>query len=160
MVQVRDLLGHKLVDLQTASQAAETWRSEGKRVVLTNGCFDLMHPGHVHILNKAKSEGDHLIVALNSDPSVRRLKGDARPIQDAVSRALMIASVKDVDLITIFEEDTPAEVIKAIRPDILVKGTDYTVKQVVGAEFVHSYGGRVSLIPLLEGYSTTKSILR
>lgn len=160
MVQVRDLLGHKLVDLQTASQAAETWRSEGKRVVLTNGCFDLMHPGHVHLLNKAKSEGDHLIVALNSDPSVRRLKGDARPIQDAVSRALMIASVKDVDLITIFEEDTPAEVIKAIRPDILVKGTDYTVKQVVDAEFVHSYGGRVSLIPLLEGYSTTKSILR
>ncbi len=160
MVQVRDLLGHKLVDLQTASQAAETWRSEGKRVVLTNGCFDLMHPGHVHLLNKAKSEGDHLIVALNSDPSVRRLKGDARPIQDAVSRALMIASVKDVDLITFFEEDTPAEVIKAIRPDILVKGTDYTVKQVVDAEFVHSYGGRVSLIPLLEGYSTTKSILR
>ncbi len=160
MVQVRDLLGHKLVDLQTASQAAETWRSEGKRVVLTNGCFDLMHPGHVHLLNKAKSEGDHLIVALNSDPSVRRLKGDARPIQDAVSRALMIASVKDVDLITFFEEDTPAEVIKAIRPDILVKGTDYTAEQVVGAEFVHSYGGRVSLIPLLEGYSTTKSILR
>jgi D-beta-D-heptose 7-phosphate kinase / D-beta-D-heptose 1-phosphate adenosyltransferase len=150
----------KVVPLDAASSAARAWQLNGHRVVFTNGCFDLLHPGHVRLLEKAKAHGDKLIVALNSDDSVKRLKGPSRPIQNESARATVMASIGVVDLVTVFTEDTPLAVIEAIRPDVLVKGADYTEDQVVGAEILRAYGGRVVLVPLDPGHSTTRAIVR
>ena len=136
------------------------WRTEGLRVGFTTGCFDILHPGHVKVLTAARAACDRLIVGLNSDASVKRLKGDSRPVQDERSRAEVLAALEAVDLVAIFAEDTPLELIKRIRPSVLVKGGDYTRAQVVGHEVVDSYGGEVLLIDILPGHSTTSLVAR
>ena len=142
------------------AKRAEEWRKQGLKVGFTNGCFDLLHPGHVSLMRQAKAACDRLIVGLNSDASVARLKGPARPVQSEAARAAVLASLASVDGIAIFGEDTPQELIEMIRPDVLVKGADYTVETVVGAEFVQSYGGKVVLAGLEDGHSTTATIAR
>ena len=130
-------------------------RLAGQTVVFTNGCFDLLHPGHVRLLREAADLGDFLVVGLNSDASVRRLKGPSRPINPAEARAEVLSALEAVDAVTIFDEDTPLELITAIRPDVLVKGGDYRPDEVVGRPEVEAAGGRLVLIPLVEGHSTT-----
>jgi len=150
----------KVVTREEAAEQVERWRRRGWRIGFTNGCFDLLHPGHVHLLAQARAECDRLIVGLNSDASVRRLKGPTRPVQTEAARAAVLASLADVDLVTVFEEDTPEALIAALRPDVLVKGADYTIETVVGAEMVRGWGGRVFLAELLPGNSTTATIAR
>ena len=135
-------------------------RAEGRQVVFTNGCFDLLHPGHVRYLAAARALGDALVVALNSDASVRRLKGAARPILNQDERAEVMAALAAVDYVTIFDEDTPRELIAALLPDVLVKGGDWAVTEIVGREEVEAAGGRVLALPFLEGSSTTDIIER
>ena len=129
-----------------------------QKIVFTNGCFDILHFGHVHYLLEAKKLGDILVVGLNSDDSVRRLKGPTRPINGEKERAFVLASLAFVDYITLFEEDTPENLIKVVQPDVLVKGGDYTIDQIVGADFVMQNGGTVTTIPFVEGYSSTQII--
>ena len=148
-----------IASLDQAQSMIEAWRQHGARVVFTNGCFDLLHPGHIALIQAAAQEGDKLVVALNSDASVRRLKGEERPLQDELARATVMGALRDVDLVVIFDEDTPLETICALKPDILVKGADYTEDQVVGGAEVKSWGGRVVLANLVSGRSTT-SIVR
>lgn len=148
-----------VVSLDRASSMIEQWHHHGARVVLTNGCFDLVHPGHIALIRAAASQGDKLIVAINSDASVRRLKGEMRPLQDEWARAAVIGALRDVDMVVIFDEDTPLETIQALRPDVIVKGADYQEHQVVGGDFVKSYGGSVVLVEIVSGRSTT-SIVR
>ena len=150
----------KVLPLEGAVDRVERWRCQGRRIGFTNGCFDLLHPGHVSLLQQARAACDRLVVGLNSDESVRRLKGDSRPVQTELARATVLASLASVDLVVIFGEDTPLTLIRALRPDVLVKGADYTVDRVVGAEFVQSYGGRVLLADLSAGHSTTATIAR
>ncbi len=150
----------RLFSLSEAIRMRETWRQMELTVGFTNGCFDLLHPGHVSLLEDCAAQCDRLIVALNTDASVRRLKGETRPVQNETGRARVIGALESVDLVMLFEEDTPLEVIQALKPDLLVKGSDYTVDKVVGADFVQSYGGRVVLVDLVEGQSTTKLIAR
>jgi D-beta-D-heptose 7-phosphate kinase/D-beta-D-heptose 1-phosphate adenosyltransferase len=132
----------------------------GLRVGFTNGCFDLLHPGHVTLLRRAAEGCDKLIVGLNTDASVKRLKGEARPIQDQAARAYVMGALSVVDLVVLFDEDTPARLIDALLPDLLVKGADYTEDQVVGADVVKAAGGKVLLVSLVEGKSTTSMIER
>lgn len=141
-----------------AVETIEAWRQHGARIVFTNGCFDLLHPGHVALIRAAAQHGDKLVVALNSDASVRRLKGPERPLQDQTARATVMGALRDVDLVVIFDEDTPYETIRALRPDVLVKGADYTEDEVVGADLVRSGGGRVVLADLVSGRSTTSIV--
>jgi D-beta-D-heptose 7-phosphate kinase/D-beta-D-heptose 1-phosphate adenosyltransferase len=148
----------KIVDRDTAAGKAQAWRRQGLRVGFTNGCFDLLHPGHVALLRQARGACDRLIVGLNSDASVRRLKGPGRPVQTAAARSAVMASLEPVDLVVEFGEDTPQALIEALRPDVLVKGADYTRDAVVGGDFVESYGGRVVLADLVATYSTTATI--
>nr|WP_198377035.1 D-glycero-beta-D-manno-heptose-7-phosphate kinase [Roseomonas rubea] len=150
----------KVVSRAGAAEQVERWRRRGWRVGFTNGCFDLLHPGHVHLLEQARSWCDRLVVGLNSDSSVKRLKGAARPIQGEAARAAVLASLATVDCVTVFEEDTPVELIRLLKPDVLVKGADYTVDQVVGGELVREYGGEVRLAELLPGNSTTATVAR
>jgi len=150
----------KVVTAAAAAEAAERWRSRGYKVGFTNGCFDLLHPGHVHLLEQARAMCDRLIVGMNSDASVKRLKGPARPAQQEAARAAVLASLASVDLVCMFEEDTPLDILSEIKPDLLVKGADYTVEQVVGAREVESWGGRVALAELLPGHSTTATLAR
>jgi D-beta-D-heptose 7-phosphate kinase/D-beta-D-heptose 1-phosphate adenosyltransferase len=138
-----------------ASVQVEAWKANGHKVVFTNGCFDLLHPGHIRLLNQAKELGHRLVVGLNADASVTRLKGPSRPILKEHDRASILGSLDCVDLVVIFEEDTPESLIRTLRPDVLVKGADYGLTEVVGREIVEAYGGRVQLVPVLEGYSTT-----
>jgi len=148
------------VGLDEAVRRREEWRKRGLKVGFTNGCFDLLHPGHVAALRSAAAECDRLIVAINSDASVRRLKGPNRPLQDERSRAYVVGALSAVDLVVVFDEDTPAETIAALTPDLLAKGADYTIDQVVGADTVRAAGGRVLLVPLVRGHSTTSLIHR
>jgi rfaE bifunctional protein nucleotidyltransferase chain/domain len=131
-----------------------------KKIVFTNGCFDLLHAGHADYLNKAKSLGDILVVGINSDASVRRIKGEKRPILPQQMRAYLLDNLKPVDYVVIFEEDTPLELIKAIKPDVLVKGADWDLERIVGADFVLSYGGRVERIAFSFDISTSNVIER
>ncbi|MDZ4182424.1 MAG: D-glycero-beta-D-manno-heptose 1-phosphate adenylyltransferase [Candidatus Cloacimonadaceae bacterium] len=135
-------------------------RSENKSIVFSNGCFDIIHAGHAVYLNQAKGLGDVLIIGLNSDASVRRLKGEFRPIVDQVNRAIVLAALESVDYVVIFDEDTPYELIKLIQPDILVKGGDWRTDQIVGADIVTARGGRVESIQYNEGLSSTNIITR
>lgn len=148
-------LQQKIVTLPQLSSLLHIWRLHSDTIVFTNGCFDLLHEGHIHTLAKAKDEGDRLIVGLNSDASTTQLKGPDRPINNEQQRALVLAALQMVDLVVVFTEDTPENLIHAIQPDVLVKGGDYTIDQIVGAEFVQAYGGKVVTIPLVEGMSTT-----
>ncbi len=150
----------KRMSLEAAVALRERWREEGVRVGFTNGCFDLIHPGHIHILRQAAEQCDKLIVALNSDASVRRLKGPARPVQNQEARAEVMAALEPADVVLIFDEDTPLAIIQAIEPDVLVKGADYREDQVVGADLVKSYGGKVVLATLIADQSTSQLISR
>jgi D-beta-D-heptose 7-phosphate kinase/D-beta-D-heptose 1-phosphate adenosyltransferase len=150
----------KVMNRAQVVEQAERWRRRGWRIGFTNGCFDLLHPGHVHLLEQARSWCDRLIVGLNADASVKRLKGPTRPIQGEAARAAVLASLASVDAVTLFEEDMPVELIKLIRPDVLVKGADYTAAQVVGGDLVQDWGGVVRLAELLPGQSTTATVAR
>lgn len=130
-------------------------RASGKSIVFTNGCFDMLHPGHIHQLREAKAQGDFLVVGLNSDASTRWLKGEGRPLLPQGARKEMLEAIRYVDAVVIFDEDTPEALIREVRPDVLVKGAEYEAKDIVGAEFVKGYGGRVHRVPMLPGYSTS-----
>ncbi len=146
--------------LEAALLLVAHWRMLGLRVAFTNGCFDVLHPGHVSLLNQARRAADRLVVGLNSDASVRRLKGSGRPVQTAASRARVLSSLRAVDAVVIFDEDTPLRLITAIEPDVLVKGADYKIETVVGADFVLQRGGQVVLADLVPSHSTTETIRR
>jgi len=133
-------------------------RERGQKIVFTNGCFDLLHVGHIRYLSEARKLGDVLVIGVNADASVKRLKGPTRPIQNENDRAEILAALKSVDHTAIFEEDTPENLIQEIRPDILVKGGDWTIDKIVGAPFVQSYGGKVASLSFVDGKSTTKII--
>ncbi len=145
--------------IQGRSQLTETaahWRAQGERIVFTNGCFDLLHFGHVHYLAAARDLGHRLVVGVNSDASVQRLKGPGRPIQDERTRLHLLAALACVDAVVLFEEDTPYGLIAAIKPNVLVKGGDWLPAQIVGADLVLADGGEVCSLPFVEGFSTTK----
>ncbi|MEO6611129.1 MAG: D-glycero-beta-D-manno-heptose 1-phosphate adenylyltransferase [Chitinophagaceae bacterium] len=155
-----DLIPQKIYPLAQLLQKAAQWRLPGKKIVFTNGVFDILHPGHIFSLSEAAREADYLVVGLNADASVKRLKGEGRPVNEEQSRALLLASLLMVDAVVIFEEDTPLELIKSLLPDVLVKGGDYTIDQIAGAREVIAAGGRVVINSLLEGFSTTAIIER
>ena len=150
----------KIVPLAGALEAVAGWRAQGQRIGFTNGCFDLLHPGHISLLRQARQAADRLVVGLNSDASVRRLKGAGRPVQGEAARAQVLASLETVDLVVVFAEDTPLRLIEALSPDCLVKGSDYTVDEVVGADIVQGYGGTVLIAENEPGYSTSGTIRR
>ncbi len=149
-----------ITSLQQAQQQVRQWKNEGKRIVFTNGCFDLLHPGHIDYLNKAAALGDKLIIGLNDDDSIRRLKGTSRPINPLPDRAVMLAALRAVALVVPFSEDTPLKLIIALMPDILVKGGDYQADDIVGAAEVRQHGGEVIVMPFLDGYSSSGLIQR
>ncbi|MGA9799942.1 MAG: D-glycero-beta-D-manno-heptose-7-phosphate kinase [Terriglobales bacterium] len=150
----------KIYSLENVLQLARDWREQGLKICFTNGCFDLLHPGHISLLEQARAQGDRLVVGLNADLSIRQLKGPQRPVQSEIARAIVLAAIKSVDAVVIFSEDTPINLIEALRPDVLVKGADYSVDSVVGADFVMQHGGRVFLATLLSGHSTTNTVKR
>jgi D-beta-D-heptose 7-phosphate kinase/D-beta-D-heptose 1-phosphate adenosyltransferase len=157
----RDVLEHsKVLPLSLALDHVARWRRNGLAVGFTNGCFDLLHPGHVALLKEARGACDRLVVGLNSDASVARIKGPGRPVQSEEARGAVLASLASVDLVVVFDEDTPQALIEAVRPELLVKGADYRPDEVVGGAFVQSYGGKVLLAQLLPGYSTSATIAR
>ncbi|HUU30171.1 MAG TPA: D-glycero-beta-D-manno-heptose 1-phosphate adenylyltransferase [archaeon] len=150
----------KILDLETLLKRLENHRSTGEKIVFTNGCFDILHPGHIAYMEDARACGDLLVVGLNSDSSVKRIKGPERPINCGEDRAIMLAGLSSVDYVVFFEEDTPLDLIKAVRPHVLVKGGDWTIPNIVGADFVQECGGEVHSLPFREGYSTTSLIER
>jgi D-beta-D-heptose 7-phosphate kinase/D-beta-D-heptose 1-phosphate adenosyltransferase len=157
----RDTLeNRKALPLPLALDHVARWRRNGLKIGFTNGCFDLIHPGHVALLAEARAACDRLVVGLNSDASVQRLKGPERPVQNEAARAAVLASLAHVDLVVVFDAETPIELIRELRPDVLVKGADYRRDEVVGADIVESYGGRVLLAKIVPGYSTTATIAR
>src|SRR3989442_14759102 len=133
-------------------------RRLGQRVAFTNGCFDVLHAGHVQYLQEARAQADLLVIGLNSDASVKTLKGEGRPVNSAAARAQVLAALQAVDYVTLFDEITPVDLIRSLRPDVLVKGADYRKDQVAGGEYVESYGGRVHLAAFWDGYSTTRML--
>jgi D-glycero-beta-D-manno-heptose 1-phosphate adenylyltransferase len=154
-MKIPQIIPQKVFDLPGLQHQLSRWRLLGKTVAFTNGCFDILHQGHIASLSDAAREADFLIVGLNSDASTCRLKGESRPINNQHARATVMASLLMVDAVILFEEDTPLELINAIRPDVLVKGGDYTLEQIVGAKEVIEAGGRVVINPIVPGFSTT-----
>lgn len=150
----------KIVSLPEAIEVVETWKQKGIKTVFTNGCFDLLHLGHLDYLSKSKDLGDKLILGLNSSASVSRLKGPTRPINSTESRAMMLAALEFIDLVVVFEEDTPLNIIASLTPNILVKGGDYTIATIIGASEVEAKGGLVKVIPFLDGYSSTTIVTK
>ena len=150
--------GSKLISRDSLVKRIEDAHAKGKKVIFTNGCFDVLHKGHAHLLREAAALGDIMVVALNSDDSVTRLKGEGRPVNNLQDRAEMLSYFSSVDWVVSFEEDTPEELIKVISPDVLVKGGDYSPEEIVGADFIKQRGGQVKVIPFVEGYSTSKII--
>ena len=153
-----DTIEKKIMTVAQAKLMMAALRVTGKKVSFTNGCFDILHPGHLFSLKQAAAEADYLIVGLNSDASVKRLKGPSRPINNTESRAIVLANLIVVDAVVVFEEETPLELIKALLPDVMVKGGDYTIDQVVGGKEVMANGGKVIINPIVEGFSTTSLI--
>jgi D-glycero-beta-D-manno-heptose 1-phosphate adenylyltransferase len=151
---------HKIFTINALEHQLKRWRLQNKKIVFTNGVFDILHEGHIASLSDAASNGHVLIVGVNADASVKRLKGDSRPVNNENSRALLLATLVITDAIIIFEEDTPYNLITAILPDVLVKGGDYTIETIVGAKEVIANGGEVIIAPILEGFSTTSIIER
>lgn len=151
---------NKIYDRQALERECNTWRLTGKKIVFTNGCFDILHHGHLDLIARAADFGNILILALNTDASVQRLKGMDRPVTNEQDRTFQAASLLCVNAVTLFDEDTPETLIRLLRPDVLVKGGDYTIDKIVGADFVQSYGGAVEIIPFVQGYSTTSIIDR
>ncbi|MBE6335370.1 MAG: D-glycero-beta-D-manno-heptose 1-phosphate adenylyltransferase [Lentimicrobiaceae bacterium] len=148
----------KILDDKSLDKKLNLWREEGRTIVFSNGCFDILHRGHVEYLSKAADLGDILIIGLNTDDSVRRLKGPSRPVNDEKARAVVLAALEFVDAIMFFEEDTPYNLIKRVQPDVLVKGKDYKAEDIVGYDIVTAKGGKVETIELVDGFSTTKTI--
>jgi len=148
----------KIVSRENFLLRIQRWRNKKIKVVFTNGCFDILHPGHIDYLEKARECGDSLVVGVNTDKSVSSIKGDSRPINNEMTRAKVLAALASVDLVTFFEEDTPLELIRESHPDVLVKGSDYEIDQIVGADEVIRNGGEVKTISLLQGFSTTAII--
>ena len=151
---------NKLLSREALETKLAEWHSAGETIVFTNGCFDILHRGHVEYLAQAADLGDKLIIGLNTDASVKRLKGENRPINDEKSRALLLSALQFVDVVVFFDEDTPYELIKQVQPDILVKGNDYKPEEIVGYDIVTAKGGKVLTIDLVEGFSTTNIIKR
>ncbi len=150
----------KILTREQAIQQADQWRTEGQQIVFTNGCFDIVHLGHIDYLEKARNLGDRLILGLNTDASVSCIKGPLRPVVNEYARARLMAALEFIDAVVLFGEPTPLELIEDVQPDVLVKGDDYTVNTIVGADFVLGRGGRVETVALVPGYSTTKLIDR
>ncbi|MEE0948444.1 MAG: D-glycero-beta-D-manno-heptose 1-phosphate adenylyltransferase [Bacteroidales bacterium] len=150
-----EVIENKILTNEGLEQRIAQWKKQNLKIVFTNGCFDLLHLGHVDYLAKAKDLGDRLIIGVNTDASVRRLKGEFRPLQDENSRLHLLAALEVVDAVVLFDEDTPYELIKQVQPDVLVKGADYKPESIVGYDIVTSRGGKVETIEYLEGYSTT-----
>ncbi len=149
---------NKIMTIEQAKARISAWKVLGKTVAFTNGCFDILHPGHLYSIGQAAKEADYLIVGLNSDASIKRLKGPERPINSTDSRALVIANLVLVDAVVVFEQDTPYELITSLLPDVLVKGGDYTIETIVGAKEVIANGGKVIINPIVDGFSTTNII--
>ena len=149
---------YKIQALEKASKLISSWKVEGQKIVFSNGCFDILHIGHVDYLEKARNKGDKLVIGLNSDSSVQHLKGSNRPINNEMTRARILAALSFTDLVILFNEDTPLELIKIIKPDILVKGNDYKIQNIIGAKFVMENGGKVITLDIVEGVSTTDII--
>ncbi|MBK9985044.1 MAG: D-glycero-beta-D-manno-heptose 1-phosphate adenylyltransferase [Saprospiraceae bacterium] len=147
--------GSKIFDIERMKKLCETWHEKGETIVFTNGCFDILHAGHIKYLETATQLGDHLIIAVNSDESVKKLKGESRPINILSSRLYLLGSLSCVDAVFPFTEETPLEVIKLLKPDVLVKGGDYKIENIVGAREVMSWDGCVEVIPYVDGFSTT-----
>lgn len=150
-----EIIENSVLTDESLEQMLAFWRFKGKKIVFSNGCFDILHRGHVDYLSKAADLGDVLIIGINTDASVHRLKGNTRPINDEQSRALIVAALNFVTAVVLFDEDTPYELIKKVQPDILVKGNDYLPEEIVGYDVVKAKGGEVVTIPLVKGYSTT-----
>ena len=148
----------KILSRDSLAEKLNLWRKEGKTIVFSNGCFDILHRGHVEYLSKAADLGDILVIGLNTDASVKRLKGPTRPVNDEKARAVVLAALEFVNAVIFFEEDTPYNLIKYVQPDVLVKGKDYKAEDIVGYDIVVGNGGRVETIELVEGFSTTKTI--
>lgn len=153
-----EIINSKILDDKSLHQQLAIWRFLNKKIVFTNGCFDILHLGHIDYLSKSKDLGDILIIGLNTDDSVKRLKGNNRPIKKEQERALFLACFQFVDGVILFDEETPLNLIRRIEPDILVKGSDYTIGDIVGADIVKNNGGEIITIDFLEGYSTTSLI--
>ena len=151
-------ISEKIYSLAGIVEKTKQWKKEAKKIVFTNGVFDLLHKGHIFSLTQAAKEGDVLVIGLNADSSVKRLKGDTRPINDQGARALLLAALSVVDAVVIFEDETPLKIISSILPDILVKGGDYTVDEIAGAKEVIANGGKIVINPILDGFSTTAII--
>lgn len=151
-------LSSKLLTGKALTDTIDQWRAAGETIVFTNGCFDIIHRGHVEYLAKAADLGTKLIIGLNSDDSVRRLKGPTRPVNDELARAMVLSAFSFVSAVALFSDDTPYNLIKTVQPDILVKGGDYRIEDIVGCDIVTNRGGRVLTIPFVEGYSTTSTI--
>ena len=148
-------INNKIFDLQLLMKKIEKWRSENKKIVFTNGCFDLIHLGHIEILARSADYGDKLIIGVNSDLSIKKLKGENRPIIEESSRIKQLSALEFVDAVVLFDEDTPIKLIESIKPNVITKGGDYTAKNIVGNEVVSQKNGEVIIIPLTQGYSTT-----
>ena len=151
-----DAIAKKIQSWDEVRQTVERWRTEGLRVVFTNGCFDILHYGHIHYLAQARDLGDRLVIGVNSGDSVRRLKGPGRPINDEPTRLHLLAALSMVDAVTVFDQDTPHDLIRLIVPDVLVKGGDWQPEAIVGSDIVLRHGGTVKSLPFVEGYSTTR----
>jgi rfaE bifunctional protein nucleotidyltransferase chain/domain len=153
-----DVIHSKIIDINNIEPFLTYWKLKNRKLVFTNGCFDIIHRGHVEYLAQAADYGNELIVGVNTDNSVRRLKGETRPVQDEIARAMIMASLQFVSAVILFDEDTPYELIKKIQPDVLIKGSDYDIKNIVGYDIVKAKGGEVKTIDFIEGYSTTSII--
>lgn len=154
-MKIIQAIPRKIFTLDELLHQVKRWRLLDKKIVFTNGVFDILHEGHIASLSEAALNGHILIVGVNSDASVKRLKGESRPVNSQGSRSLLLAALLMVDAVVLFEEDTPLNLVKAIMPDVLVKGGDYTVEQIAGAKEVMANGGQVKIVPILEGFSTT-----
>lgn len=159
-MKLHPYISHKIVDAATLAARLHHWRAVGNKIVFTNGCFDILHRGHVELLAQCRTFGDYVIVGLNADASVRKLKGEGRPVNDELSRAAVLASLTFVDAVILFEEDTPLNLITTIRPDILVKGGDYDPDKIVGADIVRQRGGEVKTVDIVKGFSTTSILAK
>jgi len=153
-----DVVRSKIIDVDNLEALLTYWKLKSKKIVFTNGCFDILHRGHVEYLAQAANYGDVLVIGLNTDESVRRIKGETRPVQDQLARAMLLASLQFVSAVIYFNEDTPYELIKKVQPDVLIKGSDYKVENIVGYDIVKAKGGKVVTIDFIDGYSTTSII--
>ena len=157
-MQNLEIINRKVLEITDLKRRLSLWKFFDKKIVFTNGCFDIVHLGHLDYLSKAKNLGDILLIGLNTDESVKQIKGSHRPVTDQNARAIFLASLKFVDGVIFFSETTPYNLIKEIKPDVLVKGSDYQIKEIVGADIVEENGGQIITLDFLEGYSTTSII--